>query len=387
MEFANPKLLLLVWLTPLIAFWWVWVQRHREVALAVFMSRAMQSKLAPPHPKVRQWWQISLLVVGLFLCIIAMSRPQWGERQETVFHRGRDIVIALDVSRSMLANDVHPNRLTRAKTDLIDLIGELRGDRAALIAFRKDAQLICPLTTDYGFLRHALDGCGLHSAAAGETDIGSAIYKAMAAFDNEAAAHKAIVLISDGEDLLGKAFAAAEEAAKRGISIFTVGIGSGSGSRIPMPDDKQQFVTHQGKQVVTHLENETLDKIASITGGAYAPIATANTARHTLGDIYRQHLVKISQQDIEEKMQLRRVERYQWFLLPALLCFLVSAALSRGRLAHRARQRQEPIGTPSTVGPGAPQGRRRAGPATRGGADRCRAKRPGTNERPPPCRR
>ncbi|MFT5240022.1 MAG: Ca-activated chloride channel family protein [Candidatus Promineifilaceae bacterium] len=338
MEFLNPKLLLLIWVTPLIAFWWIWAQRKRESALASFMSAQMQAKLAPKSGNARIRWQIALLVCGLFLSIAALSRPQWGEREETVYQRGRDVIIALDVSRSMLANDVHPNRLARAKIDLIDLITELRGDRAGIMAFRRDAQVICPLTTDYAFLRHALDGCGLHSAAPGETDIGGAITTATQSFDIESGSHRIIVLISDGEDLEGAAIAAAEAAAEKGVVIFTVGLGSDQGSQIPTPDESTKVMQHQGKAVVTRLQNETLDRIANITGGAYVPIATASTASHTLGDIYQQHLVHVSAQDLEETRKLRRVERFQWPLLPALLCFIAAATLSRGRLATMAKR-------------------------------------------------
>lgn len=283
-------------------------------------------------------WQIALLVFGLLLSIASLSRPQWGEREETVYQRGRDVIIALDVSRSMLANDVHPNRLARAKIDLVDLIKELRGDRAGLMAFRRDAQVICPLTTDYAFLRHALEGCGLHSAAPGETDIGGAITTATQSFDIESGSHRVIVLISDGEDLAGAAITAAEAAAEKGVVIFTVGLGSDKGSQIPTPDESTKVMQHQRKAVITRLQNETLDRIANITGGAYVPIATASTASHTLGDIYQQHLVNVSVQDLEETRKFRRVERFQWPLLPALLCFIAAAVLSRGRLATLSKR-------------------------------------------------
>jgi len=134
--------------------------------------------------------------------------------------RGRDLIIALDVSRSMLAQDVHPNRLQRAKADIQDLLRELRGDRAALIAFRGKAVQLCPLTTDYAYLEQALAEVSPESAPRGETDIGDAVTKALEAFESDAGAYQAIILISDGEDLAGRIKAAAESARKRHRNFY-----------------------------------------------------------------------------------------------------------------------------------------------------------------------
>ena len=336
LQFVNAWMLYFLWLVPVIAWWWHATAQQMERRLSSFISPEMQKKLRPASSRIRQIWQTALITTGLFLLLMAAARPQWGIKEERIYQRGRDLVIALDVSRSMLANDVHPNRLLRAKADLMDLIKELRGDRAALIAFRKRAVVLCPLTTDYAYLRQALDATSIDSAPVGETDIGDAIIKSMDTLKKDERSHKAIIIISDGEDLSGKAQAAAEEAGKRNIPIFTVGIGSSSGSRIPEKEKSPSFMKYRNEDVVTRLNDKTMHAIAEATRGAYIPVGTASMTSTTLGTLYRDHLSKLSALDIEETLQRRHVERYQWFLLPAFLLFLAAAFLSRGRLATSA---------------------------------------------------
>jgi len=332
-QFINAWVLYLLWLVPVMAWWWHVSANRMEKRLALFISPEMQNKLKPKSSRIRYGWQIGLIITGLFFLFLSAARPQWGIREEKIYQRGRDLVIALDVSRSMLANDVHPNRLQRAKTDIMDLINELRGDRAALLAFRKKAIMLCPLTTDYAYLRQALDATSTDSAPVGETDIGDAIIKAIETLIHDEGSHKAIILISDGEDLTGKALAAAEEAGKRNIPIFTVGLGSSNGSRIPDSEKGRSFLKHKGEEVVTKLNDKTMHALAEATRGAYIPVGTASMTSTTLGMLYRDHLSKLTAQDIEETLQRRHVERFQIFLLPAFLLLLAGTFLSRGRLA------------------------------------------------------
>jgi len=341
-QFINVWVLYLLWLVPLVAWWWYASARQLEKRLQNFLSFEMQKKLRPPASRIRQAWQTGLITAGIFLVLVAAARPQWGTREEIVYQRGKDVVIALDVSRSMLANDIYPNRLMRAKTDILDLIKELRGDRAALIAFRKKAVTLCPLTTDYAYLNQALEAISIDAAPAGETDIGDVIYKAMETLKNDEGSHKAIILISDGEDLRGKALAAAEAAGKKNIPIFTVGLGSSGGSKIPDPGQNQPYFRHKGQEVVSKLNNTNMQAIAEATGGAYIPVGTASMTSTTLGMLYRNHLSRLSAKDFEETLQRRHVERFQWFLLPAFLLLLAGAFLSRGRLASSSRKQETP---------------------------------------------
>ncbi|NLE67732.1 MAG: VWA domain-containing protein, partial [Lentisphaerae bacterium] len=332
-QFEHPLLLFLLWLVPAIALLLAAAFRRSERRLENFVSAAMRARLSPPRGRGRFAAQLALLALALGLVLIAMARPRWGMRDERVFQRGRDLVIAVDVSQSMLARDVHPTRLHRAKADLTDLLRELRGDRAAIIAFRSKAVQVCPLTTDYAFLEYALDALSPESAPRGETDIGDAIDKAVAAFETDSGSHRAMILISDGEDLAGSAIAAAERAKDRGVAIFTVGLGDAGGSRIPS-SGTNDFLKFQGADVVTRLENETLIKLAEITGGAYVPVGVGNVR---LGTLYKDHLRKLASIDNEEAIQRRAIERFQVFLLPAVLALFAIAFLSRGRMPMRAR--------------------------------------------------
>jgi Ca-activated chloride channel family protein len=345
MQFANAWMLYALWLAPVLGLIGLTLYRRRARALENFLSPAMRQKLCPPPQPQRFYWQWSCLLAGSALVVIAAARPQWGLREETVIQRSRDLVIALDVSRSMLARDVHPSRLLRAKADIQDLLRELRGDRAALVAFRGRAVLLCPLTTDYGYLETVLNDISVESAPRGETDLGDAIEKSLAAFESDRGSHQAIVLISDGEDLAGKAQRAAEDAKKREVVIFTVGLGDVQGAKIPSAVKSNEVMMYQGQEVVTKLETATLKTIAETTGGAYVPVGVANVK---LGELYRNHLSKIRARDTEESIQRRWIERFQWFLGPGLVLLLVAALLSRGRLAKApAPARPPPLAVPT----------------------------------------
>ena len=326
MRFANPIFLVLSLLVPVAGLWWTFLRARREKALGALTLKVPKSSVSG--------LQTACIVVGLFLSLFAASRPQWGKSMEKTVTRARNVVIAIDVSRSMLAEDVRPNRLERAKADVADLIDSLEGDRCALVAFRRTGVAVCPLTTDHGYLRSALERMSPESAPRGETDLGSAIRTALATLDPAADDHNAIILISDGGDLRGEALKNAEAARKRGIPIFTVGIGDPKrGATIPS-EDGRGVVKFDGKPVTVKLEESALDAIAKASGGSYVPLATAGTAETTLGAIYRRRLRQIALMEQNEE-EARLGERYQFFLIPGLVLLIIGACLSKGRFAKR----------------------------------------------------
>ena len=326
MRFANPVFLVVSLLVPFAGLWWTFLKVRREKALSALALKVPKSSVSGV--------QTVCIVCGLFLALFAAARPQWGKSMERSMTRARNVVIAIDVSRSMLAEDVRPNRLVRAKADVADLIDSLAGDRCALVAFRRTGVAVCPLTTDHGYLRSALESIGPESAPRGETDIGSAIRTALDTLDPAADDHNAIILISDGGDLRTNAVQNVAAAKKRGIPIFTVGIGDPKhGSTLPT-EDGRGIVKYNGSPVTVRLEEETLKTVAKASGGSYVPLATAGTAETTLGAIYRRHLRQIALLEQNEE-DVRLGERYQIFLVPGLCLLIVGAALSKGRFAKR----------------------------------------------------
>jgi Ca-activated chloride channel family protein len=329
MRFEYPIILLLLWLLPILGVGLCLLRRNKLIRakklVPVSMSRLSGSLF---------YTQLILLLLAFALGIVALARPQWGKRTEVVFHNGRNVAILLDVSRSMLAQDVHPNRLERSKADLVDLVAESTGERMAIIAFRSSARMLCPFTTDTAFLLETISGVDIDSAPRGETNIGQALEMTLDAFPEGDSAHNAIILISDGEDLSGKAKDYAEKAAERGIPIFCVGIGDVAGSTIPQSVDGVATggsLRYDGETVVTKLDNKSLQMIANITKGAYIPLATAGTGKTTLGDVFKRYISRLAAKEQEEQHQEHYIERYQLFLLPAVLCLLTVGILSKGR--------------------------------------------------------
>ena len=325
MRFANPIFLVLAAAVPLAGLWWSFLRARREKALG---------RITLSVPKARTaGLQMALVVSGLFLSLFAASRPQWGKTTERTVERSRNVVVAIDVSRSMLARDVRPNRLERAKADVADLIDSLEGDRCALVAFRRTGVVLCPLTTDHAYLRGALEQMTPDSAPRGETDLGGAIRAALDALDPAADDHNAIILISDGGDLRGEALANAQLAKKRGIPIFTVGIGDPKrGATLPDQDGRGDM-KFNGETVRVKLEESALKAIAEASKGRYVPLATAGTAETTLGAIYRRFLRQVAAKEQNEEAE-RTAERYQFFLLPGLALLIAGAALSKGRFGR-----------------------------------------------------
>jgi Ca-activated chloride channel family protein len=277
--------------------------------------------------------------VGFALILCAAARPRWGVISEQVFTTDRNVVVAIDVSRSMLAGDVRPNRLERAKSDVADLIDSLEGDRCALVAFRRTGVALCPLTADYGFLRSALEAASIDSAPKGETDLGSAIRESLQVIsqvdgkEGAKANRSAIILISDGGDLRGDAIKESEKSKDRGVPIFTIGIGDpGKGS--PIPDENGNDLKFKGEVVTTKLEEDALKKIADTSGGRYVSLATSGTVKMSFGDLYRKLLSQV-EGDMQKERNDVLNERYVWFLVPGLVFLLAGAMLSKGRLNNR----------------------------------------------------
>ena len=319
MYWDDPSLLLALWMLPAVAFLAIRARRKKVATARRFADPAMVERLMPALGGARPWVKLGLLLLGLTCLIVAAARPRFGVYFEKVTARGVDLFVLLDVSRSMLAEDVSPNRLERAKADVRDLLGKLIGDRVGLVAFAGKPVLKVPLTTDQGFFRMVLDDVDTDSAPRGGSLIGDAIRKAMEAMEERHDRDQVLVLITDGEDQDSFPLEAAEAARQRGIKIFTVGLGDPSdGSRIPVRDESGalRYVKYDGQEVWSKMDERLLKEVALTTGAAYVP---ARTTAYDLGGIYEDHLSGLSRGEIRTEKRKRYRERFQLFALLGLM--------------------------------------------------------------------
>lgn len=350
MTWADPKLLWLLALLPaaVAALWWNAARRQRATEL--FGKRGTVEPLIAGRAK---WWRrtrATLWVVGTALVIIAIAGPQYGSRTRVLRKRGIDIVIALDFSKSMLARDVHPSRIKRAKGELERLLADLDGDRVGLVAFAGDAMAF-PMTVDYSAVRLFLRDLGPMDMPVGGTAIGKALIasKRLIESSNEGrsnegnpdARSRVVILLTDGEDHEGDPVAAAEELKAAGIKIYAVGIGSGGGEPIPSYTSDGTLTGHlkdkDGRLVMTALspENEsTLQEIASITGGEYVRAEEGTVGVTEI----RAELAMLQASERKARRVTVHENRFALALLPGFLLILLEAILPEAWIVRRRRR-------------------------------------------------
>ena len=329
MIWGNPGFLFALWIVPMLGAAMFYAQKKRRETAARFADQVMVQRLMPAVQTGRTWLKAGLLMTAAGLLIVACARPRFGEYFEEVSVRGVDLMVLLDVSRSMLAEDVAPNRLQRAKSDIIDLLQKLKGDRVGLIAFAGAPAELVPLTTDNGFFKMVLGDVDTDSAPRGGSLIGDAIRKAMEAMPQRSDRDQVLVLITDGEDQDSFPEEAAEQAAERGIRIITVGLGdTGEGARIPKrnEDGSLSFVQYDGQEIWSQMDEELLRQIALKTSGSYVP---ARTTAYDLGRIYEDHLSKLSQGELQAEQQRKYREQFQWFGGFGFLLLLLESLISQ----------------------------------------------------------
>jgi Ca-activated chloride channel family protein len=262
-----------------------------------------------------------LLVLGLACLFVALARPQYGNRWVEVKRKGIDILIGVDVSRSMLVQDISPNRLERAKLAVRDFVARLEGDRVGLLPFAGTSFLMCPLTTDYDAFNASLDALDVNTIPSGGTNLGAAIRNADKALTNEAN-HKILILVTDGEDLSNDGLKAAEEAKEAKMTVYTIGVGTPKGELIPLPGEQPgKFIQDKsGKFVTSRLDENSLTKIAEITGGLYVPLGNMGQGFDT---IYQQKLTLVPKEEHGERKRRVPIERFPWPLGAAVLLLSV----------------------------------------------------------------
>ncbi|MFZ5981625.1 MAG: VWA domain-containing protein [Candidatus Zixiibacteriota bacterium] len=319
MRFSEPENFLLLIVVLFLGLFMFWALARKRKLLALFGDLPLLMKNAPYISFARQRTKAVLLVLALVFIVLTLTRLQFGTHLELLKREGIDLMIALDVSNSMLAQDMKPNRLEKAKQEIRSMIDRLKGDRIGLIAFAGEAFVQCPLTLDYSAAGLLLTVMDQESVSIQGTSLSSAIEKAMASFNQKEKKHKVLLLLTDGEDHEGKAIEAAEVARKDGIKIYTVGIGSPAGEPIPILDRNGKQVgfkkDRNGEVIVSKLDEFTLQKVSLATGGKYYH---ATAGEMELDKIFEE-ISKLEKKELEGTLVTKYDDRYQWPLLIALM--------------------------------------------------------------------
>ncbi|MCB1063327.1 MAG: VWA domain-containing protein [Verrucomicrobiae bacterium] len=336
LQFAHPAW---IWIGLAIcvalAFGMVRWNRRRDRDLEKLAHARLLRQLTASVSRKRRVLKQGLWLVALMLVFVAVARPQYGFEYREVKRRGIDIVFAVDTSRSMLAEDVVPNRLERAKLAITDFVEKLNGDRVGLIPFAGNAFSLCPLTLDYSAFFQSLDALDTNIIPHQGTDLATAVSEANRLFDNEGNNHRILILITDGEDLQGAVMDSVATAKEKGMTIHTVGVGESEGALIPLTqsDGSQDFVRDQsGEPVKTALDEGTLKQIAEATGGIYAPLGRSGQGLQT---IYQEKLRLVPKSELNQRLDRIPLERFEWPLGAAILLLFFEFLMGDRKRRHR----------------------------------------------------
>ena len=332
LHLAHPELIHGLWLWLALVGLLVLLERRGSDSLNRLVAKTLEARLVDRPAAWRRRLRLAMQALAGLLMIVALLQPQWGEHFVATPRVGAEIMIALDVSRSMLADDAKPSRLERAKAEISDLLAYLGDDQVGLIAFAGRASVLSPMTPDKSFLRLALESAGPHSVSRGGTRLAEPILRAVAGLGEPGPAQRALLLITDGEDHESFALDAAKTAAAAGIKIITIGFGDEAGSQIYVsdPDDGSRTLVRDadGNPVVSRLDGELLREIALATDGAYVP---AGTGVLDLASIYDTHIARLTRGQLDSRGRSIRGETYQFFVAAALACLVVAASVAGGR--------------------------------------------------------
>lgn len=330
----------LSWLWVLIPVAWgmILLVRRRNRRVETMLDPEIIPILLPRWKRIRVRTRAMYWLAGIALLIMALARPQWGFHWEEVRRRGLDILVVLDTSRSMTANDIKPNRLQQAKWGIRDLIQHVHGDRLGLVTFAGSSFLQCPLTIDYAAFLITLDDVYAGIIPRGGTAIANALETAIDSFEYESNADRAIVLVTDGEDHEGEPSRLVEELRKRNIRVYAVGVGTLEGELIPQFDENSEggfLKDKEGRIVKSSLQENELKEIALATGGMYVRSAPGDFG---LDQIYEKGINQLQREDQESRMIKAYEDRYYWFVGAALVLLLVEGILTERNGNRRNKQ-------------------------------------------------
>lgn len=328
MNWGAPQVLPWLWLLVPGAWLHRVLYRRREQRVRELVAESSLAAMAPTWRPRRQRWREALWFGGVALCAFALARPQWGFRWQEMRRRGLDVIVVLDTSKSMLAEDIKPNRLQQAKWAVRDLVHRLAGDRIGLVAFAGSSFLQCPLTIDYAAFLLALDDVYVGLIPRGGTAIARGLRTALDSFEQDRSADRAIVLITDGEDHEGNPLALVDELKKKNIRVYAIGVGTPDGELIPWQDEHQGpgfLKDREGRVVKTSLREDVLQQLALATGGIYVRAAPGDFG---LDRIYEQGLAALRREEQEARMVKAHEDRFGLFIAAAFALLALEAALS-----------------------------------------------------------
>ncbi len=329
MTWARPWGLSLLALVPLIFIVLIIEARLRKRSLERFADPGLLERLSGKASPGRSFLKGLFFLLGAACAITALAGPRWGSHYEEVRHKGVDIMVLLDTSRSMLAGDVSPTRIERARREVYDLIRVLNGDRLGLTAFAGTAFIECPLTLDYAALDMFLADLDTESIPVPGTDLGMAIETAMTGFDFKSVTDKVMILITDGEDNEGRGVEAAKEAAQKGVRIYVYGIGSDEGAPVPAPEGGGFMKDASGGIVMSRLAETGLREIATLTGGRYVRSVTGDL------DLDLLYFAGIKASTTARELGTKKIqvfeERFQVFTFAACILLILEWIIPRRR--------------------------------------------------------
>jgi Ca-activated chloride channel family protein len=336
-RFAHPEYIHLLWILLVLVVVYIFSARARRRALERFGEIHILERLAESASKNKKVLKLTILLLALAFIVVALANPQIGTRMQEVKQEGVDIFVALDVSLSMKAEDIKPNRLEKAKLEIRNLIDRLGGDRLGLVVFAGEAYTQFPLTTDYSAANLFLDVVDVDVVPVPGTAIGSAIKRAMESFNFKETTTKVIVIVTDGENTEGDAFEAANDAAKQGVLLYTIGMGSPTGTPIPIYNPSGQQVDfkrdREGNIVVTKLDEVSLEKIATVGNGKYF---RGTNAQDELNEIYKT-ISALQKREFGVKQFTDYEDRFQFFLGAGIVLLLIEVLISEKKVKWIAR--------------------------------------------------
>lgn len=322
-RFAHPDTLYLLGLIPLLIALFVWGRTKRKRQLKKFGEEMLMEQLMPKVSPKRPVWKFYVTLIAIMVMIFVVAGPQFGSKLQTTTKKGVELIIALDVSNSMLAEDIKPNRLERAKQAISQMLDKLGNDKIGLIVFAGDAYTQLPITADYASAKMFLSTINTGIVPTQGTAIGKAIKLGIRSFGPQNDVSRAIIVITDGENHEDDAIKAAEAALEKGILVYTIGMGSAKGAPIPVGGNNNFRKDREGNVVITKLDEKMLQEIAIAGGGKSI---RANNTKVGLSELLKE-INKMDKSEIESKVYSEYDDQFQWLALVALVILFLEVLI------------------------------------------------------------